>query len=333
MAIVTATTVLLLTAAAVTACPTGWTPSPYSGTCFKVPPERSTSLFRCVELCEEHGGAPACIGSAEENSFVTANLSSAADGLWLGLYQNETGLGPANGWGRCVVGDAPSFTNWSDGQPDHYHGYQQDCAWVDAGTGQWRALACDGGVRFDPLPWRIAKLSCLCADGNASGAFANDRKALEATSGYNRKLLTRRTATAFSIAAALALLPTLLLLGRTGWRRLRRGANAEPGAGVQGAATSPSLPATGASSSMPSSAASSAAVRGKLRAARASAAARAENDDLLLNRRRCRRAAHPPAIRPNGMAPAAPRCKRGAWRRSAGRRSLALVTIRDGGGS
>ena len=32
--------------AAATACPTGWTPSPASATCFLVPPERSTSLFR-----------------------------------------------------------------------------------------------------------------------------------------------------------------------------------------------------------------------------------------------------------------------------------------------
>eukprot|EP00964_Phaeocystis_antarctica_P120735 scaffold84472_cov60-Phaeocystis_antarctica.AAC.1 len=29
------------------ACPTGWTPSPASANCFLVPPERSTSLFRC----------------------------------------------------------------------------------------------------------------------------------------------------------------------------------------------------------------------------------------------------------------------------------------------
>ena len=254
----TLTAALLFLPLAATACPIGWIPSPNTGTCFLVPPERSTSLFRCVNLCNKHGGAPACIGSAEENAFVTAELA-ASGGLWLGLYQNETGLGPANGWGRCVVGDAPSFTNWSEGQPDHYHGYQQDCAWVDAGTGQWRALACDGGVRFDPLPWRIAKLSCLCADGNASGAFANDRKALEATSGYNRKLLTRRTATAFSIAAALALLPTLLLLGRTGWRRLEAGrrnlALTSSGGGDSQHALGP-------------------AVKGKLRAARALAAGR-----------------------------------------------------------
>ena len=140
---------------------------------------------------------------------MTAKLASAADGLWLGLYQNEKGLGPAKGWRRCVGGaDAPSFTNWHEGQPDDYHGYQQDCAWVDASTGQWRALACDGGVRFDPQPWRLAKLSCLCAHGNASAAFAHDRTALEATSGYNQRLLRRRTAVTFSAAAALAVVAT-----------------------------------------------------------------------------------------------------------------------------
>ena len=140
--VLTATAILFLPAAAKIACPTGWTPSNASATCFLVPPERSTSLFRCVDLCKEHGGIPACTGSAEENAFVTAELA-AADGLWLGLYHNETGLSPAEGWDRCVAGDAPSFTNWRKGQPDDYAGYQQDCAWVDAGTGQWRDLACD----------------------------------------------------------------------------------------------------------------------------------------------------------------------------------------------
>ena len=123
------TTLLFLPAAAATACQIGWTHSPTRATwgqrCYLVPPERSTSLFRCVELCEEHGGAPACISTAEENAFVTAELAEA-DGLWLGLYQNETVLSPAKGWGRCVAGDASNFTNWHEGQPDDYHGYQQD---------------------------------------------------------------------------------------------------------------------------------------------------------------------------------------------------------------
>ena len=264
--------------AAATACPTGWTPSPAGTTCFLVPPERSTSLFHCVDLCEEHGGTPACIGSAEENAMAAelAASNTTADGLWLGLYQNETGLGPAKGWDRCVEGDAPSYTNWHEG-PDDFAGYQEDCAFLDGRwTGQWRALACDGGVRFDPLPWKLAELSCLCARGNASAAFADDREALEATSDYNQWLLWRRTAGAFATAIAIALLPTLLLLGRAGWRRLPvcRGASVEPSVKVQGAATSPSQSATAAALSTPSGTASSAEVKGRLRAARASAAGR-----------------------------------------------------------
>eukprot|EP00964_Phaeocystis_antarctica_P007272 scaffold3947_cov71-Phaeocystis_antarctica.AAC.1 len=248
--------------AAPVVCPTGWTPSPASATCFLVPPERSTSLFRCVDLCKEHGGTPACIGSAEENDFVMAELA-AADGLWLGLYQNETGLGAAKGWGRCVAGDAPSFSNWHEGQPDDYQGYQQDCAWVDPRTGQWRDLACDGGVRFDSLPWRLAELSCLCARGNTSAAFAHDLEALKATRAYNQRRLWRRTSIAFAAAIAIALLPTLLLLGRAGWRRLRRGADAEPSVGVQGAATSPSRSSRLCRAlSTPPGAARSAAVKG-----------------------------------------------------------------------
>eukprot|EP00964_Phaeocystis_antarctica_P083578 scaffold52574_cov78-Phaeocystis_antarctica.AAC.3 len=61
-----------------------------------------------------------------------------------------------------------------------------------------------------------------------AAAFAHDLEALEATRAYNQRLLLRRTSIAFAAAIAIALLPTLLLLGRAGWRRLRRGADAEP---------------------------------------------------------------------------------------------------------
>ena len=43
---------------------------------------------------------------------------------------------------------------------------------------------------------------------------------MEATCGYNQRLLTWQTAITFSIAAALAVLPTFLLLGRMGPGRL-----------------------------------------------------------------------------------------------------------------
>ena len=121
-----------------------------------------------------------------------------------------------------MAGDASNYSNWGESQPDDYAGYRQDCAWVDARTGQWRDLACDGGVRFDPLPWRLAELSCLCARGNASATFAVDVEVLEATSGDNERLLSARTAIAFAAAITVALLPTLLLLSWAGWRRLRR---------------------------------------------------------------------------------------------------------------
>ena len=168
-----ATALLCLPAAATGACPPGWTPSPANATwglrCFIVPPERSVSLFRCVDLCKEHGGTPACIGSAEENAIAMELAASSADSLWLGLYQNDKGLGPAKGWDRCVAGDASNFTNWHEGEPNDYIGYQQDCAILDAsprfiggrevlvsGTGQWRSVACNNSV-YGVLE------SCLCA--------------------------------------------------------------------------------------------------------------------------------------------------------------------------
>ena len=284
--VLTGSTLLLLLPRAALACPTSWGRQPvirrqWGSHCYFVPAERSTSLFRCVDLCKEHGGTPACIGSAEENAFAAAELATVrhgggVGGLWLGLYQNETGLGPTKGWDRCVdVGDAPSFTNWHESQPDYYHGYQQDCAWFDAGTGRWRALACDGGVRFDPLPWRLAELSCLCDRGNASAAFADDRKALEATSVDNKLLLSRRTAIAFSVAIALALLP-LLLLCRRGWHPLRRGARMRSVYTVREKGDTSSFIRSKAAAALSrlSDNASSAAVKGMLRAARASAAGR-----------------------------------------------------------
>ena len=104
-------------------------------------------------------------------------------------------------------------------------------------------------------------------------AFTDDVTALEASTSYNQRLLSRRTTAAFAVAIALAMLPTLLLLGRAGWRRLRRGTDAESGVGVKGTDTSRSAPAAALSTS--SDAASSAAsVKGRLRAARASAAER-----------------------------------------------------------
>ena len=78
------------------ACQTGWTPShanaAWGPRCFVVPHERSTSLFRCVDLCKEHGGTPACIGSAAENDFVAALRSAPLRRSPLGLAGRRCAL-------------------------------------------------------------------------------------------------------------------------------------------------------------------------------------------------------------------------------------------------
>ena len=273
--------IALLFTLAASACPTDdWTPSPVSSSargprCFLVPPERSASLFRCVDLCTEHGGTPACIGSAAENDFVTEAFASKGDSFWLGLYQNGTALGPASGWDRCVAGDAPSFTSWEEGQPDDNAGFQEACARIDVSTGKWLDMACDGEVsdieEFEP--------SCLCAHGNASATFADDLEGLEAIGHYNRRLLNARTVRAFVIAIVIAVLPILLLLGHRGWRLLR---SAESSVEVQGAAPMqeplphalPSQSTTAVALERASYAGGFASVKKKLCAAQESAAGR-----------------------------------------------------------
>ena len=61
------------------------------------------------------------------------------------------------------------------------------------------------------LPWSLAELSCLCASGIASAAFAGDREALEATRAYNQQWGRLQAAMAFSAAIAIGLVPYYLL--------------------------------------------------------------------------------------------------------------------------
>ena len=118
------------------------------------------------------------------------------------------------------------------------------------------------------------ELSCLCARGNASAAFADDLEALEATQHYNRRLLSARTARAFIIAVAISMLPTLLLLARAAWRRLR---HAEPSEEGQGAAPEPLphvLPSRSKTGLALDRRLSASSVKRRLSAARKSAAGR-----------------------------------------------------------
>ena len=163
----------LLLPLAAAACPDGWTASPNASSadrCFGVPAGRSSSLRSCVELCGAEGGVPACIGSEEESAFAAELIGD--DWAWLGLYQNDTSGGPAQGWGRCVAGEAPTFSSWRAGEPNHVYGVES-CAFI-TGQGEWRNYPC--------LPSAVGLTArCLCAGpANASAAFPDDLDALEA---------------------------------------------------------------------------------------------------------------------------------------------------------
>ena len=147
------------TAATAAACPAGWTPSPnasWANQCFGVPTNRSSSLRSCVELCGAEGGVPACIASAEENGFAAELLGNET--AWLGLYQNDTSGGVDEGWGRCVAFEAPSFSNWSGGEPSDQRSWlaAEDCAVMYGRDGTWFSRFCAflrPIEKIERLPW------------------------------------------------------------------------------------------------------------------------------------------------------------------------------------
>ncbi len=103
------------------------------------------------------------ITSEEENSFVFSTLDVGDRALWLGGYQGATD-DPEADW-YWVTGEAWSFTNWADGEPNDWNGTVENAlafAFFE-GTGTWNDAPMDhtgydsgmgGGyiVEYDVLP-------------------------------------------------------------------------------------------------------------------------------------------------------------------------------------
>lgn len=112
-----------------------------------VPGIRWTSA---VAAANAAGGYLATCTSAEENEFVFDllddpqfwNLSDGAySGGWLGGYQQDETLGPADGW-AWINGEAWSFTAWAMGQPDDEGGRAENAVHytfndLQAGAPSW----------------------------------------------------------------------------------------------------------------------------------------------------------------------------------------------------
>ena len=216
-------------------CPDGATAAPtatWGGACFSLPKQRATSLRQCVERCGEQGMTPACIGSAEEDAFA-AELVPDDDWAYIGHYQSDTSGGPAEGWGRCVAGEASGFANWDQTvarNPDDYLGaFPEGCA-VMFGHGRWRDVSC-----VVPAPQGITT-RCLCeGPSSPSASFEQDLQVLEAAVEAGLSEVRARVAVVYPVCFLITFLPALLLVGR---RRLRRSAREEGEGGAAGPETS-----------------------------------------------------------------------------------------------
>ena len=189
--------------------------------CFSLTDQRASSIGQCVEWCRKKGMTPACIGSAEENDFA-ASLVPDYDGAWIGHYQIGNDPEPAEGWGRCVAGEASGFANWDEvlGQPNGEHwGLHSDCAGI-AGNGGWYDGPC-------VVPAMIGlTFRCLCkGPSSASDSFAQDLVVLEAAVQADVDNQQARMVPVYGICSVIALLPAVLLCFGLCFGELRRRAS------------------------------------------------------------------------------------------------------------
>ena len=182
----------------------------WGGACFRLLAQRASSLRQCVDWCSEQNMAPTCVSSAEENTFA-AGLVPDDDWAYIGLYQNDTSGGPAEGWERCLVGDASGFTNWDQGrfpQPDDRlrGGFPEDCA-VMTSSGKWRDKEC-------VVPSALGRnFRCLCeGPSSPSDSFEQDLQVLEATVDAKMREAKARAAVVYPTSVVITFLPALLLL-------------------------------------------------------------------------------------------------------------------------
>ena len=76
-------------------------------------------------LAEGAGGYLATLTSQGENDFVWDNVipSDTPSWYWLGGFQPQGSPEPSGNW-QWVTGEAFSFTNWNDGEPNNDHSFE-----------------------------------------------------------------------------------------------------------------------------------------------------------------------------------------------------------------
>ena len=119
---------------------------------------------------ESHGGDLVTINSQAEQDWLQATFAPQVEhNVWIGFYQPPGTPEPDEGW-EWISGEAVTYTNWSDGQPNEiFEG--DDYAAMDTATaplGHWHDIPLEGwdgphyGIVEVPEP---ATLSLLVIGG------------------------------------------------------------------------------------------------------------------------------------------------------------------------
>jgi hypothetical protein len=102
------------------------------------------------------GGAHlATITDAAEDAFVGSLVANSGFGeLWLGAFQDGTETSASTGW-QWVTNEAFSYTNWNNGEPNDFYGYQSEQHLAMWSFGKWNdegALGNVGGFVTEAVP-------------------------------------------------------------------------------------------------------------------------------------------------------------------------------------
>ncbi|XP_052761757.1 perlucin-like protein [Mya arenaria] len=121
-------------------CPETWVT--FGGSCYLFAFGQDSDFTEARHYCQLHHDAYLVeVNDAHENNFIVYLLNNFKDHLWWIGLSDET----IEGEWKWVNSDArPEFTYWAAGQPDSYHGSNEDCALFHVHANYtWHDVGCD----------------------------------------------------------------------------------------------------------------------------------------------------------------------------------------------
>ena len=178
-------------------CPDAtWRVNPATAKCYKIAPGY-VGQGECADACADAGTSAslACVQSSDDMAFFQAWMNT--EGIpgtprkvfWIGNYKpSETA-----GWSQCTSGQASSYTNWTDREPQP----NLPCAVFEGNVQRWQS----GWYSRDCLYW----YHCMCESG--TGTSASSRSWYAANHPIWMAPWIAKGTWTFVVAAVLGILP------------------------------------------------------------------------------------------------------------------------------